>query len=155
MMMARIQEVEEVKKWEELLNDSKTVTDSKAVEFSLAKADTHEEYWLFLNIDKHTGDEQCKGNCDVKLNGAYIGYYTLSYDLSIPRNVTYHILMEPLNLLELTASTNGLPFNCISVLREEAVGTETGTGKFVLTFPANYTGKVTARVLGRQELTRK
>lgn len=139
-----------MKKWEELLNDSKKVTDNKVVEFDLAKADTHEEYWLFLNIDKHTGLEQCKGNCRITLNGAKVGYFTLSYDLlKEQKNATYHILMGPLNLLEVTQHINSLTFNCVQISRQEFVGIETGTGKFTLEFPANYTGKVTAKILGR------
>ena len=63
------------KEWVELLNESKEVTDQKIVEFSLANAEKHEEYWIYLEVKKHTGSEQCKGNCAIKLNGANIGYF--------------------------------------------------------------------------------
>ena len=149
-MLMNGQEENEMKEWVELLNDSKTVTDNKVVEFDLAKADTHEEYWLFLNIDKHTGLEECNGNCEITLNGAKVGYFVLSYNLSKEqRNATCHILMEPLNLLEITQHMNSLAFNCVQISRQESVGIETGTGKFTLKFPANYTGQVTAKILGR------
>lgn len=39
MMMAKAQEVEEMKEWVELLNESKEVTDQKTVEFNLANAE--------------------------------------------------------------------------------------------------------------------
>lgn len=150
MMMARTQEAEEVKKWIELLNESKKVTDQKAVEFNLANAYSHEEYWIFLKVSKHTGSEQCKGNCGINLNGAWIGYYILSGDFSgDPNEETIHVWTEPLNLIEITGGSVSLKFNSTIIKRQENVGNETGTGKFMLNFPANYTGEVTARVLGR------
>ena len=138
------------KEWVELLNESKEVTDQKIVEFSLANAEKHEEYWIFLQALKHTGAEQCKGNCSIKLNGANIGYYTFSGDFGgNQNNASYHIWMNPLKLLEVAEHVNSMQFNSATVQRQERVGDETGTGKFTLEFPANYTGKITAKILGR------
>ena len=40
--------------------------------------------------------------------------------------------------------------NTVQMLRQvEQIGNETNTGKFTLEFPANYTGKITAKILGR------
>ena len=149
-MMLQGQEEDEVKEWVELLNESKEVTDQKTVEFSLANADSHEEYWIFIQAVKHTGAEQCKGNCVIKLNGASIGYYTFSGDFGgSQNNASYHIWMNPLKLLEVAKHVNSMQFNSTTVQRQEFVGDETGTGKFTLAFPANYTGKITAKILGR------
>lgn len=40
------------KEWVELLNESKEVTDQKIVEFSLANAEKHEEYWIYMEVKK-------------------------------------------------------------------------------------------------------
>ena len=53
------------------------------------------------------------------------------------------------NAYEHTGGSVSLKFNSTIIKRQENVGNETGTGKFMLNFPANYTGEVTARVLGR------
>ena len=150
MMLMNGQEDDEMKEWVELLNESKEVTDQKTVEFSLANAEKHEEYWIYIQIEKHTGAEQCKGNCKPIINGAVIGYYTFNVDFSTTQNVSYHILTAPVNVLEMTRGVNSIQFNSVQILRQmESVGNETGTGKFTLEFPANYTGKITAKIIGR------
>ena len=150
IMLMNGQEEDEVKEWVELLNESKEVTDQKTVELNLANADSHKEYWLYLEVKKHTGSEQCKGNGAIKLNGANIGYYILNADYSQGQNnLSIHIWTKPINLLEYITTPVSLQFNSINVRRHANVGDETGTGKFVLDFPANYTGKITAKILGR------
>ena len=150
IMLMNGQEENEMKEWEELLNESKEVTDQKTVEFNLANAEKHEEYWIHLHIEKHTGIEQCKGNCKPIINGALIGYYSFNVDLSMTQYASYHIWTNPISVLEITKSINKPQFNPTQILREiEAIGNETGTGTFTLEFPANYTGKITAKILGR------
>lgn len=150
-IMLQGQEDDEVKEWVELLNESKEVTDQKTVEFNLANADSHEEYWVFMTVDKHTGSEQCKGNCRLTMNGLTIGYYIFNVDYSQgPYNKSIHAWTKPLNLLEhIVPSKLSLQYNSINVLRQEFVGDETGAGKFVLDFPANYTGKITVKILAK------
>ena len=115
------QEEDGMKEWGELLNESKEVTDQKTVEFNLANAEKHEEYWIYIQIEKHTGAEQCKGNCKPTIN-----------------------------VLEMSKGMNSIQYNAVQMLRQvEQIGNETGTGKFTLEFPANYTGKITAKILGR------
>lgn len=145
------QEENEVKEWVELLNESKEVTDQKTVELDLASTESHDEYWLFLEIQKHTGTEQCKGDCRLNLNGAEIGNHSLNVDFAYFINTTYHIFTEePLKLLEMSQPVSvPLRFNRVNVQRQESVGNETGTGKLVLDFPAKYTGTITARIIGR------
>lgn len=138
------------KEWVELLNESKEVTNQKIVEFSLANAESHSEYWIYLQIEKHTGTGQCKGNCKPTINGALIGYYSFSVDFSMTQYASYHIWTNPVSVLEIAKGANKIQFNPTQIAREiEAIGNETGTGKFALEFPANYTGKITAKILGR------
>ena len=147
------QEENEVKEWVELLNESKEVTDQKIVEFNLANAEKHEEYWIYLQIEKHTGIEQCKGNCKPIINGAWIGYYSFNVDFSMTQYATYHILTNPISVLEITKGTNKPQFNPTQILREiEAIGNETGTGKSTFEFPANYTDRQTDRQTDRAQL---
>ena len=149
-MLMNGQEVEEMKKWEELLNESKEVTDQKTVEFNLSNAENHEEYWIYLHIEKHTGIEQCKGNCKPTINGAHIGLYTFNVDFATKYDASYHIWTNPVNVLEMSKSVNSIQSNTVQMLRQvEQIGNETNTGKFTLEFPANYTGKITTKILGR------
>ena len=150
IMLMNGQEENEVKEWVELLNESKEVTDQKIVEFSLANAEKHDEYWIYPQIEKHTGTGQCKGNCKPTINGAWIGYYSLNVDFSADQYVSYHIWTNPINVLEIAKSMSKPQFNLVQILRQiETVGNETNTGKFTLEFPANYTGKITAKILGK------
>lgn len=138
------------KEWVELLNESKEVTDLKIVEFSLANAEKHEEYWIYLEVKKHTGSEQCKGNCAIKLNGANIGYFILNADYSQGQNnLSAHVWTKPINLLEHLTTPVGLQYNSVNVRRNGSVGNETGTGKFTLEFPANYTGEIISKIFGK------
>ena len=149
-MLMNGQEDDEMKEWVELLNESKEVTDQKTVEFDLANAEKHEEYWIYIQIEKHTGIEQCKGNCKPTINGAYIGYHTLNVDFATKLDASYHIWTKPVNVLEIAKAMNSIYFNASQILRQvEQIGNETNTGKFTLEFPANYTGKITAKILGR------
>lgn len=138
------------KEWVELLNESKEVTDQKTVEFNLVNADSHEEYWIYLQFGNHTGTGQCKGNCKPTLNGAHIGVYTLNVDFATKWDASYHIWTKPVNVLEMSKGINSIQYNATQILRQvEQIGKETNTGKFKLEFPANYTGKITAKILGR------
>lgn len=138
------------KEWVELLNESKEVTDQKTVEFNLANADSHEEYWIYLQFGNHTGTGQCKGNCKPTINGAHIGSYTFNVDFATKRDASYHIWTKPVNVLEVARGINSMQSNTVQMLRQvEQIGNETNTGKFTLEFPANYTGKITAKILGR------
>lgn len=149
-MLMNGQEENEVKEWVELLNESKEVTDQKIVEFSLANAEKHDEYWIYLQIEKHTGTGQCKGNCKPTINGAYIGFYTFNVDFATKWDASYHIWTKPVNVLEMAKSVNSIHSNTVQMLRQvEQIGNETNTGKFTLEFPANYTGKITAKILGK------
>ena len=150
MMLMNRQEDDEMKEWVELLNESKEVTDQKTVEFDLANAEKHEEYWIHLQIEKHTGIEQCKGNCRPIINGAGIGYFSFNTDFSTNQNMSYHIWTNPVSVLEMARSQYALKFNAAQMSRQmEAIGNETGTGKFTLDFPANYTGNIKTKILGR------
>ena len=149
-MLMNGQEEDGMKEWGELLNESKEVTDQKTVEFNLANAEKHEEYWIYIQIEKHTGAEQCKGNCKPTINGAYIGVYTFNVDFATKWDASYHIWTKPVNVLEMSKGMNSIQYNVVQMLRQvEQIGNETGTGKFTLEFPANYTGKITAKILGR------
>lgn len=149
-MLINGQEENEMKEWVELLNESKEITDQKTVEFNLANAEKHEEYWIYIQIEKHTGIEQCKGNCKPTINGAYIGFYTLNADFATKYDTSYHIWTKPVNVLEMSKSINSIQTNTVQMLRQvEQIGNETNTGKFTLEFPVNYTGKITTKILGR------
>ena len=94
--------------------------------------------------------EPCKGNCKPIINGAWIGYYSLNVDFSADQYVSYHIWTNPISVLEIANSMSKPQFNLVQILRQiKTIGNETGTGKFTLEFPANYTGKITAKILGR------
>lgn len=132
------------KEWVELLNESeKIVTDLQNVEFDLATNENHSEYWMRFEIGKHTGENTVNGKLDINLNGASIGYYMFAHDYSkIAENVSIHVYMQPIGMIEFVHSQNNIDFNGLPVTRSGSVGKETGTGKLTLRFVANYTGTI-------------
>ena len=144
MMMAKAQEVEEMKEWVELLNESeRTVTDLQYVEFDLATNESHSEYWINFEIGKHTGENTVNGKLDINLNGANIGYYMLARDYSKNgENVNIHVYVQPVGMIDFVHMQNKIAFNAPNVFRNGSVGKETGTGKLTFRFPANYTGTI-------------
>lgn len=133
-----------MKEWVELLNErERTVTDSQNVEFDLATNESHSEYWMRFEIGKHTGENTVNGKLNINLNGANIGYYMFAHDYSkIVENVSIHVYMQPIGMIEFVHSQNGIDFNNLPVTRNGSVGKETGTGKLTFRFPANYTGTI-------------
>lgn len=138
------QEENGMKEWVELLNESdKIVTDSQNVEFGLATNESHSEYWMRFEIGKHTGENTVNGKLVINLNGANIGYYMLARDYSKnAEDVSMHIYMQPIGMIEFVRSQNNIDFNSFPVTRIGSVGEETGTGKLTFRFPANYTGTI-------------
>lgn len=143
-MLMNGQEENEMKEWVELLNESdKIVTDSQNVEFDLTTNESHSEYWMRFEIGKHTGENTVNGKLDIGLNGANIGYYMFARDYSKnAEEVSIHIYMQPIGMIEFVLSQNKIDFNNLPVNRIGTVGEETGTGKLTFRFPANYTGTI-------------
>lgn len=152
MMMAKAQEVEEMKEWVELLNErERTVTDSQNVEFDLATNESHSEYWISFIIAKHTGENTVNGQVIINLNGAQIGYYMLAQDYSKnPVCVDMHVYMQPIGSVDYARSTSSINTNSVQIMRNRFVGKESGTGKLTFRFPAKYTGIIKeVRILAR------
>ena len=143
-IMLQGQEENEVKEWAELLNErERTVTDLQNVEFDLATNESHSEYWMRFQIGNHTGENTVNGKLGINLNGANIGYYMLARDYSKnAEDVSIHIYMQPIGMIEFVRSANSIDFNGLTVTRSGSVGKETGTGKLTFRFAANYTGTI-------------
>lgn len=144
-MLMNGQEVDKVKGWVELLNESeRTVTDTQNVEFELSTSESHSEYWIFFMIQKHTGENTVNGPVTIKVNGASLGYYMLAQDYLkvLIIDASIHAYMQPVGVIDYTRSSVEVSTNSIQVTRNATVGEETGTGKLTLRFPANYTGKI-------------
>ena len=141
-IMLQGQEENGMKEWVELLNErERAVTDLQNVEFDLATNESHSEYWMRFEIGKHTGENTVNGKLDINLNGANIGYYMLARDYSKNgEDVSIHIYMQPIGMIEFVRSQNNIDFNGLPVTRNGSVGKETGTGKLTFRFSANYTG---------------
>lgn len=151
-IMLQGQEENEVKEWAELLNErERTVTDSQNVEFDLATNENHSEYWMRFEIGKHTGENTVNGKLDINLNGASIGYYMFMHDYSkIAEDVSIHVYMQPIGMIEFAHSQNSIDFNGLQIARIGSVGKENGTGKLTFRFAANYTGTIkNVKVYGR------
>lgn len=136
-------------KWKEILNAEKTVEEVNTIEFDLSTAEEHDEYVLKLSLTKSTGEETCSGNMNMVLNGMMVGYYAANENYSTnPRYLTYEIKKE-VSLMYKTTNSDEPKYNFTNVTRQEYVFDEKGTGKLVLTMPANYSGTVTAVVFAR------
>lgn len=79
----------------------------------------------------------------INLNGANIGYYMFARDYSKnAEDISIHIYMQPIGMIEFVRSQNNIDFNGLPVTRSGSVGKETGTGKLIFRFAANYTGTI-------------
>ena len=139
-----------MKKWIEILNESRVITDIQNVEFELSTNESHDEYWIFLSIAKHTGENVVNGQIGIRLNGAIIGYYMFAKDYAksnLEANV--HVYMEPINILEKIESTVSPETNASQMFRSGWITKENGTGKLVLMFPGKYTGNIKVRVCAK------
>lgn len=141
-----------MKAWEELVNGERTVENSKTVEFDLANSEDHDELVAVIGISKHAGADDCNGNCVIVLNGYTVGYYILNQNWGNQgANVYLEIRTKAIPVVKLSKNSNSLNYNPTSMLAETIVNKNNNVdaSKFVLTFPAAYSGTVKAEVWGR------
>lgn len=64
-----------MKEWVTLVNESKTVENLNTIEFNLANAESHDEFRLYIEIDKNANADEKQHNLNININGMAVGYY--------------------------------------------------------------------------------
>ena len=64
-----------MKEWVTLVDESKTVENLSTIEFDLANAELHDEFRLYIEIDKNANADDKNHNVNIYINGMAVGYY--------------------------------------------------------------------------------
>lgn len=144
---------ESVKKWVTLVDESKTVENLNTIEFNLANAELHDEFRLYVEIDKNANADEKYHDLYISINGMTVGYslFNTKWDNSFNKYYEIEKLPKPRIFTSVTSSIS-VKFNTQSVLIQyDNLGTETGTGKLTFNFPADYkyTGTIKAQLYAR------
>lgn len=142
-----------MKEWVTLVDGSKTVENLSTIEFELANAELHDEFRLYVEIDKNANADEKQHNLNININGMAVGYYLFNskWDyllygyIEIEKNPTPKILYAPFSSLN-------LKYNVTSrKLLLNNIGTETGDRKLVFKFPTDYkyTGTIKVQLYAR------
>lgn len=135
-------------KWTTLVDGSKTVEDVSTIEFELANAELHDEFRLYIEIDKNANADEKQHKLDININGMTVGYYLFnskwnyllySY-IEIEKNPMPKILYAPF-------ASISFKYNVTSrKMLLNNIGTETGDGKLIFKFPTDYKYAGTVKV---------
>ena len=146
-------EDEEMKEWVTLVDESKTVENLSTIEFDLANAELHDEFRLYIEIDKNANADDKYHNVNIYINGMTVGYYLFNtkWDNNFNKYFEIEKLPKPRILTSMTSSVN-IKFNTQSaLLMYDNLGTETGDGELLFYFPAEYkyTGTIKVQLYAR------
>ena len=142
-----------MKEWVTLVDESKTVENLSTIEFDLANAELHDEFRLYIEIDKNANVDDKSHNLWMKINGMAVGYYLFNtkWDYNFNKYFEIEKLPKPRIFTSVTSSVS-VKLNTQSVLIQyDNLGTETGTGKLTFNFPTDYkyTGTIKAQLYAR------
>lgn len=144
---------EEMKEWVTLVDESKTVENLSTIEFDLANAELHDEFRLYIEIDKNANTDGKYHNLSISINGMSVGYYLLNtkWDADYNKYFEFEKLPKPRILTSVTSSVN-VKFNTQNALfMYDNLGAETGDGKILFKFPTDYkyTGTIKVQLYAR------
>lgn len=142
-----------MKEWVTLVNESKTVENLNTIEFNLANAEFHDEFRLYIEVDKNANSDAKQHNLKAYINGMEIGYYMFNAQwntlmrsyVEIEKKPIPKLSILPLSTTELKYSVNNLKAQ-VNYMTEEK-----GTGKLVFKFPTDYkyTGTIKVQLYAR------
>lgn len=144
---------ENVMEWRTILSETKSVENEKIVEFSLSSGSTRfDEFVINLSVGKHSGDGECNGNTIIKLNGRELGYYLFNKNLKTNGfNVYIEARTKPIPNIKKSESVNSLAYNTVNLMYQNSFNPDNlaDPSKFIMTFPAEYTGTITVEIYAR------
>ena len=127
--------------WIKLIDTTLNMTEPATVLlFDLPNGTIYDEYILRLYLSKASEGITCSGKVDLNINGAWVGYYTFNNNFSTGAmqyfiRVYFHTGYK---YFEWTQGANSIENNKMTMTMMGAVGDQTGTGQFKITFPAEY-----------------
>ena len=143
---------EGVKEWVNILSDTKSVQGESTIKFDLLSGSTlFDEFVIDLQIAKHSGENECSGNANVKLNGRSVGYFVFN-DNWKQTNMNYYIeaKTKPIPNIKFIKGVNSLQYNTSNVRSQNSFNKySSDPSKFIMTFPSEYTGTITVEIYAR------
>lgn len=144
---------EEMKEWVTLVDESKTVENLSTIEFDLANAESHDEFRLYIEIDKNANADGKQHNLKAYINGTEIGYYMFNTQWNVFMRSYVEIEKKPISKLSiLPFSSTELKYGVNNLKAQVNYMTEErGTGKLTFYFPDNYkyTGTIKVQLYAR------
>lgn len=144
---------EEMKEWVTLVDESKTVENLNTIEFNLANAEFHDEFRLYIEIDKNANNDGKHHNLKAYVNGMDIGYYMFNAQWNTLMRSYVEIEKKPIPKLSiLPFSTTDLKYGVNNLKAQVNYMTEeSGTGKLTFYFPDRYeyTGTIKVQLYAR------
>lgn len=142
-----------MKEWINILSDTKQVQEQKNVEFALSSGSVlFDEFVINLSVEKHSGDGECNGNTLVKLNGRSVGYHLFNKNLKANGfNMYIEARTKPIPNIKKSESPNSLLYNATNFMTQNSFNPDNlaDPSKFIMSFPAEYTGTITVEIYAR------
>ena len=138
-----------MKEWITLVDESKTVENLNTIEFNLANAESHDEFRLYIEVDKNANANGTQRNLSINLNGMSLFYYQFNtkWDTKVYKYFELEKKPKPRSIISATSSVSLTSSSLMaSLMYNENIGAETGTGKLTFKFPNNYTYTGTIKV---------
>lgn len=141
-----------VKEWVNILSDTKPVQGEITIEFDLLSGSTlFDEFVIYLQIAKHSGENECSGNVVINLNGRSVGYFAFNNNWK-QTNMNYYIeaKTKPIPNIKFINGKNSLQLNLLNVRSQNNFNTNNSdSSKFIMKFPSEYTGTIDVEIFAR------
>ena len=142
-----------MKEWVTLADESKTVENLSTIEFELANAELHDEFRLYVEIDKNANNDGKQHNLKAYINGMEIGYYMFNTQwntlmrsyVEIEKKPIPKLSILPFSTTELKYGVNNLKAQ-VNYMTEES---ETGKLTFKFLTDYKYTGTIKVQLYAR------
>ena len=141
-----------MKEWVNILSDTKSVQGESTIRFDLLSGSTlFDEFVIDLQIAKHSGENECNGNVDLKLNGRTVGYFVTNNNWK-QTNMNYYIeaKTKPIPNIKFANGANSSQYNAQNVKSQNYFNKDNSDpSKFIMRFPAEYSGTIKAEIYAR------
>lgn len=138
--------------WVKVYDGSSTIAEEvSSFEVNLSRSDPMKEFQLWLKLDKNTAaDWGASKNIIVKVNGEDIGYFLFNHRLNSNTELFVERSLEAMTVAKRLLMPVKLDYNVSLPMWMVKQGNEqTNNGKLSISFPAPYSGKITAIIFGR------
>lgn len=138
--------------WVKVYDGSSTIAEEvSSFEVNLSRSDPMKEFQLWLKLNQNTAaDWGASKNIIVKVNGEDIGYFLFQHRLNSNVELFVERSFEAMTVTKRLLMPVKLDYNISPPMWMVKQGNaQTNNGKLSISFPAPYSGKITAIIFGR------